>query len=282
MADEQVADAPADAGEATSGNEVAWHDSLPEDVRDHPSLSTFTDTGALAKSYVHAQSMIGADKIAIPGKWADENDWNAVYDKLGRPQDAAAYELDTSNAPEGSGVHEDFIGWWREKAHANGLSQQQAQNLVKEYIDFAGAQQGQDTLDVEVALNNTTNELKQEFGAAFEERLEQGNDFIDQFAEDGLTNLILEDGRPLRQHPAFVKTLMNAGNWIRGNISEDRIVRTGETNARTPDEAQTEINTLMRPDSPYWDRRHPSHGDTVEQVKRLMQERYPDMDAPAA
>ncbi len=282
MADEQVADAPADAGEATSGNEVAWHDSLPEDVRDHPSLSTFTDTGALAKSYVHAQSMIGADKIAIPGKWADENDWNAVYDKLGRPQDAAAYELDTSNAPEGSGVNEDFIGWWREKAHANGLSQQQAQNLVKEYIDFAGAQQGQDTLDVEVALNNTTNELKQEFGAAFEERLEQGNDFIDQFAEDGLTNLILEDGRPLRQHPAFVKTLMNAGNWIRGNISEDRIVRTGETNARTPDEAQTEINTLMRPDSPYWDRRHPSHGDTVEQVKRLMQERYPDMDAPAA
>ena len=282
MADEQVADAPADAGEATSGNEVAWHDSLPEDVRDHPSLSTFTDTGALAKSYVHAQSMIGADKIAIPGKWADENDWNAVYDKLGRPQNAAAYELDTSNAPEGSGVNEDFIGGWREKAHANGLSQQQAQNLVKEYIDFAGAQQGQDTLDVEVALNNTTNELKQEFGAAFEERLEQGNDFIDQFAEDGLTNLILEDGRPLRQHPAFVKTLMNAGNWIRGNISEDRIVRTGETNARTPDEAQTEINTLMRPDSPYWDRRHPSHGDTVEQVKRLMQERYPDMDAPAA
>ena len=135
---------------------------------------------------------------------------------------------------------------------------------------------------MQVALNNTTNELKQEFGAAFDERLEQGNDFIDQFAEDGLTNLILEDGRPLRQHPAFVKTLMNAGNWIRGNISEDKIVRTGETNARTPDEAQTEISTLMRPDSPYWDRRHPSHGDTVEQVKRLMQERYPDMDAPAA
>ena len=83
MADEQVADAPVDAGEATSGNEVAWHDSLPEDVRDHPSLSTFTDTGALAKSYVHAQSMIGADKVAIPGKWADENDWNAGYDTLG-------------------------------------------------------------------------------------------------------------------------------------------------------------------------------------------------------
>ncbi len=43
---------------------VGFLDSLPEDLRGEPSLRTFTDPASLAKSYVNAQRMIGADKIA--------------------------------------------------------------------------------------------------------------------------------------------------------------------------------------------------------------------------
>ena len=89
---------------AVVSNEVApsvpddWRSAIPEDIREHKSLSTIKDVGGLAKGFVHAQSMIGADKIAIPGKFATEDDWNPVWDKLGRPESAEAYELTTSRA----------------------------------------------------------------------------------------------------------------------------------------------------------------------------------------
>ena len=65
----------------------------PEELRNEPSLRTFTDPGALAKSYVNAQRMIGADKIAIPSKSATPDEWREVYTKLGAPTEVGGYEL---------------------------------------------------------------------------------------------------------------------------------------------------------------------------------------------
>ena len=67
--EQQVAEVVADAAVAQSGGEVEfdWRSMIPEEIRDHKSLAHFTDVGARAKSLVNAQSMIGADKVAIPG-----------------------------------------------------------------------------------------------------------------------------------------------------------------------------------------------------------------------
>jgi hypothetical protein len=59
-----------DVATAVSAAPVGFLDSLPEDLRMEPSLRNFTDPASLAKSYVHAQRMIGADKIPLPGKTA--------------------------------------------------------------------------------------------------------------------------------------------------------------------------------------------------------------------
>ena len=68
MADEQVADVSGEAEVAPSGvlsatdNAVAdsgnWRDSLPDDIKDHQSLQNIADVGALAKTMIHAQSMV--------------------------------------------------------------------------------------------------------------------------------------------------------------------------------------------------------------------------------
>jgi len=58
---------------------VGFLDSLPEDLRNEPSLRLFSDPASLAKSYVHAQRMIGADKIPLPGKSATDDEWRQVY-----------------------------------------------------------------------------------------------------------------------------------------------------------------------------------------------------------
>lgn len=281
MADEQVADAPVETGEAPSEVVATWKDDLPEDIRGHQSLETFTDVGALAKSYVHAQSMIGADKVPVPGKWADESDWNEVYDRLGRPKESDGYELDFSQVPEGTGVNDDFVAWFRDAAHGVGLNNSQAQQLSQAYVEFAANMMDGSTVDVEGAKAQTVTELKKEFGNAYDERLGRGNNFLTEFGEDGLTDLVLEGGIPLRDHPSFVKTLINAASWIHDNVSEDKVIGDRDSNAMTPAEAQSEINELQRPDSPYWDRSHPQHADYVQKVQRLMQEIFPEEESAA-
>ena len=281
MADEQVAEAPVETGQAPSEEvAVTWKDDLPEDIRGHQSLETFSDVGALAKSYVHAQSMIGADKVPVPGKWADENDWNAVYDRLGRPKESGGYELDFSQTPENTEINDDFVSWFKDAAHGVGLNNKQAQALSQSYVEFANNAMAPG-VDIEAAKAQTVADLKKEYGNAYDERLGYGNNFLEECAEDGLSDLVLDDGVPLRDHPAFVKTLINAASWIHSNVSEDKVVGNRESSAMTPAEAQTEINELQRPDSPYWDRSHPQHQDFVTKVQRLMQEIYPDEQSAA-
>ena len=64
MSEEQVAEVSAPEMEQEVAQSVEdWRSSIPEEIRGHKSLDHINDVGALAKSYVHAQSMIGADKI---------------------------------------------------------------------------------------------------------------------------------------------------------------------------------------------------------------------------
>jgi hypothetical protein len=41
--------------------------------------------------------MIGQDKVVIPNKNSTEDQWNEVYDKLGRPESADKYTLDAKS-----------------------------------------------------------------------------------------------------------------------------------------------------------------------------------------
>ena len=87
MADEQTT-APEVQSEQTSEQphqETSFLSSLPEELQKEPSLQNFTNVGDMAKTLVHSQKMVGADKIAIPSKHATEEDWKQVYTKLGLP-----------------------------------------------------------------------------------------------------------------------------------------------------------------------------------------------------
>ncbi len=64
---------------------VSFLDSLDENLRGNPSLKNFTDANALAKSYVHARSMIGADTVVKPqSSWTDDQ-YEQFYIDTGRP-----------------------------------------------------------------------------------------------------------------------------------------------------------------------------------------------------
>ena len=74
-----------------------WRSSLPEDIREDPSLKPLQDINSLAKSYVHSQRMLGTDKVVVPGKYATPDEWRGFYHKVGLPEEVKDYEVTSSN-----------------------------------------------------------------------------------------------------------------------------------------------------------------------------------------
>ena len=72
MSEEQVAEVA--EAEAPSGGED-WRSMISEDLRGDTSLQHIGSIDAMAKSYINAQKMVGADKVAIPGSWGTDEDW---------------------------------------------------------------------------------------------------------------------------------------------------------------------------------------------------------------
>ena len=270
--EQQVAEVVADATVAQSGGEVEfdWRSQIPEEIRDHKSLAHFTDVGAMAKSLVNAQSMIGADKVAIPGKHATDEDWGEVWRKLGRPDTPDGYEL-VNEMPEGIEQNDDMLNWFRATAHEIGMTPTQAQKMLGKYNQFLGTQIGADEGMVEQLRETTEIELKKEYGAAFADRVSNGNAVMQEFGGEGLTELQLADGRLLGDHPDIIKLMVNVGEFINSKIGEDVLAGTKSSGGLAPDDARAKLQEIRAPNSPYWDQRHPEHQFYVQEGLRYQE-----------
>ena len=269
MSEEQVAEVVADAAVAQSVPDD-WRSMIPEEIRDHKSLAHFTDVGAMAKSLVNAQSMIGADKVAIPGKHATDEDWGEVWRKLGRPDTPDGYEL-TNEMPEGIEQNDDMLNWFRNTVHEIGLTPSQAQKLLGGYNQFMGTQIGADEGQVEQLRETTEIELKKEYGAAFADRVSNGNAVMQEFGSEGLTELQMADGRLLGDHPEIIKMMVNVGEFINSKIGEDVLAGTKSSGGLAPDDARAKLQEIRAPNSPYWDQRHPEHQFYVQEGLRYQE-----------
>ena len=278
MAEEQqVAEAPVETGQAPSED---WKASLPEDLRDNQLIHNANSIESLAKTAIHAQSMIGADKLAIPGKWANDDDWNNVYTKLGKPEDAQGYKLEVK---EGTQVDKDMESWYRGLAHKAGLNDRQANTIFQEYMtkeaELKAANAPPSPEDVEIIKGEAEIALKKEWGKAFDTRMNEAKGVLSEFAPKDFDQLLTKDGVPLGNDPVFIKTLANIGNYINSKLGEDKMIGNKQQPQYTPADAEKEIATLRgdpRDGGPYWDKKHPDHIRTVKQVQELMEYMHPE------
>ncbi|HPL48906.1 MAG TPA: hypothetical protein PL030_11940, partial [Smithella sp.] len=107
------------------------------EFKDDPVFKPFEGKGLgdVFKSYKHAQTLVGAEKIPIPaGKLNTPENWNYVMDKLGRPKSADGYKLE-ANLPDGFPTDEKLTAGFKQVAHYLGLLPWQAEGLFKFYND---------------------------------------------------------------------------------------------------------------------------------------------------
>ena len=251
---------------AESAAPVNFLDSLPEDLRHNPSLKNFTDAGSLAKSYVHARSMIGADNIGKPQEsWTDEQ-WTNFYAETGRPQDTTAYVANFDNI-----LTEEQANGFRQAVFDAGLSPKQFDKIAAYFVNENAAMEQQHEARAEAAYDEGVAALQAEWGQATEQRIKMAqlaaNTLLGNIQENEFFTETMADGRQLGDHPEIIKMFARLG----AQMGEDNLV--GETSEliMTPEQAKQELKELMRPGTPYTDARHPEHDAYVQKVQELFQ-----------
>lgn len=257
--------------------------SIPEDLRADSAFKDIKDVASLAKSYVHAQRMIGYDKVAIPGEKATPEEVAAFYTKLGRPEKPEGYGI---KDPEGVKINAELKTGFLAKAHELGLSTKQAQGLFGWYNEFGGNFAKQAEGQALASQENALKELKSDFGAAFNERMGLASQAVDWAMANikGAENFkeFLDSSR-LGDHPVMVRLFAKVGEML----SEDGQLKgagtTGGSNgAMTPGEAQArlaEFNASPEKMKAYQDSSHPNHKLVKEERARLYSFAYPEVAA---
>ena len=149
----------------------SWKEAIPEELRNDPNISKFTELESLAKSYVNATRMIGQDKVAVPNNNSTEDQWNEVYDKLGRPESADKYQLDVKS--DVVPLDESAIKSFAENAHQLGLNNKQAQGILEFYKNSMEGSAQQSKIDTETAQANAEQELRKEWGSNYEANIKK-------------------------------------------------------------------------------------------------------------
>lgn len=260
-------------------DEPNWRDNLPDDLKDHASLKDVKDVGGLAKQFVDTLSAQG-QMIRVPGPDAgddalkafhsklaekvpgliptpnpdDEEQMNALYKRLGRPDEPVGYEH-----PEG--VDPTQYAEFAQLAHSLGLTKAQYNKMVAAVHEF-GTKQQEAQAEAFVAAQRA---LKQEWGIVYEDNLQ----LVDAVMKGtGAPKHMLELAADGKLDPEATKWLYNIAKQLGTegiNFQKDE-----STTRLAPAEALARANEIMNDTKgPYWDSAHPDHKRTIQQVVDL-------------
>ncbi len=274
---DQTTEQPAQTDETTTTSvlssdqpqeqKVDFQSLIPAEYKNEKALQNFQDMDGFVKSYLHSQKLVGSDKIPIPNKFATEEDWNTVYEKLGKPKSPDGYKY---NLPKESKLDDDSLKAFSATAHQLGLLPKQAEGIINYYNELANASEVDTNAKAETARTESEKTLRKEYGSAYKHRLHAAKNLASStLGNEFLSNTILQDGSKLGDNPIVVKAFAE----LASQISEDSMIQ-GEAPAyMSLKEINKQIAALQQPGSAYFDKRHPNHDDAVSEMQTLIQKK---------
>ena len=244
---------------------INFKDVIPEKYKDEKALSNFTSMDDFVKSYLSAQRLVGANKVAIPNKMATDEDWEEVYSKLGRPAKPEDYKYSFSEEE----INQDQLKNFNETAHRIGLLPKQAERIIKFYNEMNTQAEVDNQKMYEAKQTEAMADLKKEFGPTYTKRLDQAKKLATEtLGNEMLNNTVLKDGTRLGDSVEVIK----AFSMLADKLSEDEIIKGEGTGYQTASEIEKEISELTEDGSPYWQKTHPNHAKTVDRVFKLREQ----------
>ncbi len=260
-----------------------WKDSLPEDIRASGVLENVNNVEQIAKMAIDGRKL-ASNAVRIPSEDASEEDHKAFRDdlmgkvpnlmikpdvdnqdsinevmrSLGMPENVEGYELKDIPDP----LKDNFDNMAK-TAHSVGMTKKQLEvitaGIITDYQAGADAAKGE--------LEAQKNELKTEWGAAYDTKVKTISHFAEQTGfSDELINAI--EGGQLS--PANMKAFDMVVTGYQGEGVEIGKQPGDVEKTMTPDEADTRLNELMgNKEHAYWHPEDPEHEAAKKKVHEL-------------
>lgn len=249
------------SGGSSGGGSGSWMDALPDEFKSDPSIQGFKSPADLVKSYIHAQKMVGADKVVVPGKHATDDDWKGVFKKLGLPESPDKYDF------KAEGADPEFIKGFVEAAHKTGLLPKQVNEIYGWMTDVQKKFQEKVSQDAEATVKVELGKLKEEWGgeSGYAKNMAVAKSALFNFFGKDTADWVDKTG--LGNDPQFIKLMHKVGQAM----SEDKIKGEGGVSfTDTQEQIHKQIEDHLKNSSgPYWDSSHPEHQKAVEHVRGL-------------
>lgn len=232
----QVSPAPTEVPAAPSIN---WLDGADETTIGYVQNKGWTDPKQVLDGYRNLEKLLGADKagnaLVLPRGDAKPEEWGAIWDRLGRPPAADGYarlegDADMQNAMFG-------------KFHELGLTKTQGDTIAQWLAEQGTKTAEQMQAQAQQRFQQEDMEVKQEWGAAYNQNLAQ--------AQQAARGLGLDTGTIDKLAEALGhRATMNLLQKIGSRMGEDSFVSGDRTeafnNALTPGQAKAQISSLMQ------------------------------------
>ncbi len=242
---------------AVSAPASSFLDGLPDDLKADKTIAKFANIEELAKGYKNLNSMLGKRVTDLtPDELKSLNIKSGVI-----PETPDNYKF-------ADDLKDVDMGWYKSAAHEVGLSQEQAKAIADKYVEYERAMIADMKSKHEAATTKAMEDLKAEFGAAFDKRLEIAKKAVDTFGGAELKAYLNETG--LGNDPRLIKAFANIGKELLEDtvVSADKDFKFG----MTPADAKEKIDLLLRDrefKDAYVKSHHPGHAAAVEEMARL-------------
>lgn len=216
---------------------------FPETIRSEKTLEKFSGKderevlAKLASSYINLEKMPRG--VTVPKDDAPQAEWDAFYEKLGRPKSPDEYKVE-AKVPEGTEWSKEAEKVMLAKMHARGLTPKQAQGILDDYLAvgaeaqlFLKQQRAKTQADAESAM-------KEEWGGLAERNIALVQRGVHEFSGDsGFKEWLDETGAG--NDPRFFKFALR----VFQPMMEDNLIK-GENLGMKRSDAKAELDRLMK------------------------------------
>jgi len=248
-----------------------WRDALGSDLKGSKNLEKFKSVEDLAKGYENLSHLVGTEKIPAPKPEWREQEWNQLYDRLGRPDSAKDYNLGEGwSAPDGFNVDDRL-----EKYHKAGLNNDQAKETVAAELEiYSNSSQARKDQAMKLSQDYDAS-LREKYGLQYGEVMDNARKgFKHIFGDDAssIDGLKDENGVNITTRTEFVERMAKMG----GLLGEDGIVDSRGSSKPpgmpSPAEARLQIDNMTKDRKVFDilnDTFHPDHADVVARWEKL-------------
>jgi hypothetical protein len=251
-------------GSGSVGENQNWRDSLPEELKNDPTLQNYKDVESLAKTVVHQQKMIG-NRIPLP---KTEEEKSELYGKLGRPEEPGKYEVAVPEDYQ-QFFKEESMNEFRNVAYKIGLNNEQVQALMDFQINEINHELEGSSNQLNSQREQIEQNLKQEWGYDYDKNVKAAQRAVQVYGDAEVQELLNGE---LGNNPALIKMFARLGK----EVTEDMAQNTqNNTLSVSPLDAKQEIANIMNnPKHPYFDGRHREHKEAVEKMRQLHEKAF--------